>query len=103
MVHHYRRIRLCDQSRCLQQFPADFPFRAQHFIGVRHSIGILLEGAFGAGDGYILNNIWSRGKEGKLQGIRGDLAGHEGNAVNYAICGGAACGHRAGIATLSRA
>ena len=69
-------------------------FRLEHntFIGVRHSIGIMLEGAFGAGDGYILNNIWSRGKEGNLQGIRGDSAGHEGNAVNYAICGGAACG-----------
>ena len=66
-------------------------FRLEHntFIGLRHSIGFLLEGAYGAGDGYILNNIWSRGKEGNLQGIRGDSGGHEGSAVNYAICGGA--------------
>jgi hypothetical protein len=68
-------------------------FRLEHntFIGLRHSIGILLEGAFGGGDGYILNNIWSRGKEGNLQGVRGDSGGHEGNAVNYAICGATPC------------
>ena len=80
------------------------PFRLEHntFIGLRHSIGFLLEGAYGAGDGYILNNIWSRGKEGNLQGVRGDSGGHEGNAVNYAICGGAAAGRRAGTVTSSR-
>ena len=69
----------------------NFHFEHNTLIGVRHSIGIMLRGASGAGDGYMLNNIWSRGKEGVLQGVRGDVGGHEGKAVNHALCGGTTC------------
>lgn len=69
------------------------PFRLEHntFLGKRHTIGVMLEVAHGAGDGYILNNIWLRGTEGSVQGVRGDVGGHEGTAVNNAICGGNPC------------
>jgi hypothetical protein len=75
----------------LSNVQRNFHFEHNTLIGVRHSIGIMLEGASGAGDGYMLSNIWSRGKEGVLQGVRGDVGGHEGKAVNYALCGGATC------------